>query len=118
MTFENHNQIRLKPISLSKLTAKISLQKIASCTLLALFLLPAFSADAKETVAKPTFVIKGNERISEETIAEFLPPKSVKKNGKFSKTEIDETLKGCCIVAARKNSTPMQARRDLDFKFF
>ncbi len=75
------------------MTAKISLQKIASCALLALFLLPTFPASAKETAAKPTFVIKGNERISEETIAEFLPHKSGKKNSKFSKTEIDETLK-------------------------
>ena len=78
---------------LTKLLLKHFHPKTALFALLVAFLLLNFSASAKEIITKPAFVIKGNERVDNDTIAAFLPAQPAKKNAKFSKTEIDETLK-------------------------
>ncbi len=71
-------------------TAKPRTRFIAFC---ATFLLLGFSAYAKDNVVKPLFIIQGNERLDNATILAFLPDTISKKGGKFSKNEIDETLK-------------------------
>jgi len=61
---------------------------------LAPFLLLNFPAFAKNLNGNSTFVIKGNERVDNDTIMSFLPTAPIKKNNKdFSKSAIDEALK-------------------------
>lgn len=68
---------------------KILAPRITFFVLLALFLLPAFLADAKDHMQPEAVTIKGNERVDNDTILAFLP----KKKSHLSKSEIDETLK-------------------------
>ncbi len=70
--------------------SKISIKTLQFFALLALLLLPAFQSNAKENSAKQSFVIQGNERVDQETILSFLSQKNGKK---FSKNDIDESLK-------------------------
>lgn len=56
-------------------------------------LLPGFCANAKDNSAKPLFVIKGTERIDNDTVLTLLPNKISKKGQHFSRSEIDDSLK-------------------------
>lgn len=68
---------------------KILAQTISLFALFALFLLPAFTTQAKDHTHNPKVQIKGNERVDNETILGFL----TEKKSQLSKSEIDETLK-------------------------
>lgn len=88
-TFENQFFSSFYRLHSNLLMLQNFASKILFATLLAVFVLPSFSAMSKNISSTSNVVIQGNERVDNETILALLPHKS----GKFSQKDSDEILR-------------------------